>query len=630
MLKPFKTEHYLFGIILLVNVVLRFFDFSQWSLSNDELSALFRLRFDTFSALIHEGVKIDGHPAFTQVFLYLWTKIFGMSVFAIRLPFVIAGIAGSVYFYLFIKEFVNKNAALLSFTALTCSQLFVLYSQIARPYAIGFLFTMGFAYYWFRLIQEPNKKTNWLGFVLFGFFGIISHYFASMSIALLLLFGLVFLNKKNVKAYFISGFSISILFLSHLNITLYQLKIGGVSWLPAPTDTFIYQFFKFVANGDLRVEYFVLLFPFIALISKSFHFKLWRIYLLPLLFFIPYAIAYYYSIHKSPLMQFSVLIFFTPFLIAFFFSFFSSNSNPKVISLAVAAILIVGIYSLVFERDFYQKRAFADFKGVANSVSEWTKEKGLENTLLFSNSNNHEYLNYYYKLDGFQAKFDIQKFENPKNIIEARDLIKQSTKDYAIVSFANFPAPAEVYELVKQVYPETIARHKSFNSDASLFYKSSKARDTLFHVIPEMNLKWNVNWEMIDTNNLFEKSPSHHVAANAEYALTYVDSVGHIFKNGINHATISGFIKSPENITSSLVMSIERNGENLYWRNAELTDFRTNEGWNQFITVFAKPQDVEANDLVKIYLWNPKQSDFNVAKFNICTFGDSDYNYYDL
>ena len=70
-----RSNQWILLIILVISAVLRMYNFSDLPFTHDEFSALSRLDFDNFSALIHEGIKIDGHPAGVQVFLFYWTKI---------------------------------------------------------------------------------------------------------------------------------------------------------------------------------------------------------------------------------------------------------------------------------------------------------------------------------------------------------------------------------------------------------------------------------------------------------------------------------------------------------------------------------------------------------------------------
>lgn len=619
---------YLFGLILFVNVILRFYNFNSWSFTNDELSAFSRLDFNSFSDLFEKGVKIDGHPALVQVFLFFWTSIFGISEFSTRLPFVLSGIVGCVYFYFFIKDFVNEKAALLSFSAISLSQLFILYSQIARPYSMGFMFVSAFAFYWYRLLTQPRKKAYLIGFVLSGFFGIISHYFASMSISIMLMLGILFFKKHNFKQYFLGGLLICVLFILHINITLFQLKVGGVAWIPAPTENFIYIFWDFLFNNSSYWQYLIYLFPVIAIISRKFNLTQWRIYLLPVLFFAPYYIAYKYSISQSPVMQFSVLIFAAPFFIASFFAFFSEKSNIKLIGVLVVIILTSGSFSLLKERDFYNKRAFADFKGVADHVCEWTEEFGHENIIQFSNSNNPGYLNHYYNQNSTNVDFAIDQYTNGKQLGEARDLIQASNSEFAMVSFANVPAPKEFYELVKEKYPILVKQYKHFNSDVSLFKKGKNKRKTVFNIHAVGQKTWSANVAK-DTSNNENSTSSHLISDKTQFAFTYSDTIKNVFKKN-KTIVVKGNAKFQKSNKLILVLDISRDGENIMWRGFDIRDYEKKDEWFKFLFTYTKEEQVLDTDQVKIYLWNPEGAVLSVNDITIVNFEDSQYNYYDL
>ncbi|MBN2236346.1 MAG: hypothetical protein JW729_02230, partial [Bacteroidales bacterium] len=65
------------AILLLVAALIRFDRFWEIPLTYDELSALSRLRFNSFAELIQFGIKPDGHPAGVQLFLFYWTHLVG-------------------------------------------------------------------------------------------------------------------------------------------------------------------------------------------------------------------------------------------------------------------------------------------------------------------------------------------------------------------------------------------------------------------------------------------------------------------------------------------------------------------------------------------------------------------------
>ena len=58
----------IFLVVFLLGCVLRFYHFAEWSLSNDELSALSRLQFDDLASVIEKGVRLDDmHPIGVQI-----------------------------------------------------------------------------------------------------------------------------------------------------------------------------------------------------------------------------------------------------------------------------------------------------------------------------------------------------------------------------------------------------------------------------------------------------------------------------------------------------------------------------------------------------------------------------------
>ena len=70
-----KSATFVLVLILLFAAVLRFWNYFEIPFTHDEFSALFRTQFNSFSELIDKGIKIDGHPAGVQMFLYFWVKI---------------------------------------------------------------------------------------------------------------------------------------------------------------------------------------------------------------------------------------------------------------------------------------------------------------------------------------------------------------------------------------------------------------------------------------------------------------------------------------------------------------------------------------------------------------------------
>jgi hypothetical protein len=100
-------------LILMIGFALRFSVSITHSYTNDELSAINRLRYDSFSDLIEKGVKEgDMHPAGVQVFEKIWSSLFGTSELALRLPFVFFGTASIFLIFLIGSKWFNRKTGI--------------------------------------------------------------------------------------------------------------------------------------------------------------------------------------------------------------------------------------------------------------------------------------------------------------------------------------------------------------------------------------------------------------------------------------------------------------------------------------------------------------------------------------
>ena len=342
------------AIILLIGAVFRFYHLGYTSLSNDELSALVRTRFTSFSELIEKGVAVDGHPAFVQVLLYYWTKIFGDGVFAIRFPFAVAGIFSILFLYLLGKKWFSKATGLFAAAAFSTLEFPLLYSQTARPYIFSVLFVLMAAYFWTKVLFEnvidrnrKNKTHLLVAYILSMSACMYTHYFSFLMAAVIGITGLLFMTKENRKEYILSGAVILVLFLPHLSIFFTQLNIGGVGlWLGKPDENFLRNFISYSLNdSDLLFYLFfgICVASFIyfrkTLVITRYHwFSIgW--------FLVLFFIGYYYSVLRNPVLQTSTLLPGFPFLLLFVFSFIPEHSfNKKIIFSCLAVFTLVSGY----------------------------------------------------------------------------------------------------------------------------------------------------------------------------------------------------------------------------------------------------------------------------------------------
>lgn len=624
-----NLHHLLLYLVLALGVAFRINGFWDWSLTNDELSALSRLTVNSLSELIENGIKPDGHPAVSQIFLYYWVKLFGDSVFTLRLPFVLSGIGSLVYFYWGAKLWLNKKSALLATTVFACSQFLVLYAQIARPYTLGLFFVMAFNYYWAKQLFDKNTNAKYsFGFIIFAALGIMTHYFATLSIMLQLFLGIFLLSKNGVKHYLIHLGIIALLCLPHLSISLHHLQIGGLSWLPLPSSDFYGKFIQFSFNNSIIWMSLISLGLILPFISSSIHFKWKRVIVLLLLALLPFWIGYEYSTRHIPILQRSVLIFSFPFLLLVFFSLIGKKLKPQILITYFSLLLIVGIYSL-FKTNIFVEKPFANFKAVTESVSEW-KEKFGEDLMSFSNANDPFYFNYY--IDDSQKKtlFAINDFRHSQATLKAIDLIKQTEKEYLSLSFGVFPIPREVYEMARKKFPEIIEQKRYYISEALLLGRNNVQRKILFEAkaFDKPSKNWNYNNNNIVNKSLYSPPNALAIKENEEYPISYNARLGHLSSERNRWVNIEFDIKGQDSCNLMLVVDVKRAGESIFWRGHETKAFYKKGEWSHFMTVWERPTFVKDEDDISIFIWNLNQENCTLEDFSIRNFADSDYNYY--
>ena len=71
--KTWKKEQWLLIGIISVAVILRFWRFWDFDYVHDEISALTRMEYSSWSDFYHFGIELDGHPAGVHLFIKLIT-----------------------------------------------------------------------------------------------------------------------------------------------------------------------------------------------------------------------------------------------------------------------------------------------------------------------------------------------------------------------------------------------------------------------------------------------------------------------------------------------------------------------------------------------------------------------------
>ena len=165
------------------------------------------------------------HPAGVQVFMKAWSILFGTSELAMRLPFVLLGTCSIWIIYKIGKHYATEIA--LFSAAFWAVLLFpIIQSELARPYSPSLFFVLLSAFFILQLcFSQLNHKKIWLtslGLALSVAACMYTHYFAFLTVVFMALTALFWIPKKVLIPYLVAGLTAIVLFLPHLQITLYQ------------------------------------------------------------------------------------------------------------------------------------------------------------------------------------------------------------------------------------------------------------------------------------------------------------------------------------------------------------------------------------------------------------------------
>lgn len=478
------TDKVFLSVILLIAASLRLYHLDSVPFMHDEFSALSRTSYDSFSELIQQGIKIDSHPAGTQLFLYYMVKLFGWNEFWLKLPFALMGIASVFLIFKIGQQWFNTNVGLISAAFVTVSELFLFYSQLIRPYSSGLFCVLLFVYYWNRMLfidEKPSVKVC-VGFALSAFLSSQMHNFSLAQAGLIYLAGLLFLKKDNklqIKAYLLSGVVALILFLPTSPIFYHQLFVnGGIGgWLSMPKASFIIDFFRYSLNYSYLFIFgfiIIVIYPFIRGKVNNDKKILLRIVGLAL-FMIPFVLAFVYSKLKEPILQFSTLIFGYPFFIITLFSFYDDKKIKMLEkTIVIGFILLVGITSLIIDRQYYKQVYNQGFDSMA---AEMKKDMDCySDSISFVSFSNRTLMTKFYQ--DKEGVINNKLYDKSMDIYYYQEYLSKLNTKYIGIGLSDH---ADIsYEMITMMfYPNVLKECQWFNTKYLLLSKENIDNDMI-------------------------------------------------------------------------------------------------------------------------------------------------------
>ncbi len=589
MLKKSSRFDLLLIIITITGIILRFYNIGNLHFSNDELSAYSRTNYNSFSDLITFGVKPDGHPALIQIFLYYYVRFTGFNEFLIKLPFLITGILTIPLSFFVAKNFFNKTTGYITASLISTLQFSVMYSQLARPYITGVFFILASLYFlhYFTLNKKISQK-NVILYIIFAELSSLNHYFSLFTMLLLGIGGLLIVSKENIKKYIFANIIVLILFAPHLSISLHQLGLKGLNWLPKPNSNFFVNYILYYFNYCYILIFFIFGF-FIYNIIKNKRIKKVSIIFISISIIIT-AVSYFYSIYRAPVLQKSILIFVVPLFLMGVASF-TKNLNNKYNVIFSVSILIIGVLSLTLVRKHYKymysNKIYSVSKNISDDINSYKNDY---KAIVFVNK--PEYIKLYLKKFGTKP-YDkqiiyFQNFKNNKK--EINKIAQNSNCKFFGVATANTDGDIASIAGVKDLY-------KYFIKIDNYYFLLSKTKNKLIK-----------KSDIIDTV-FYSKNKFTDTSTKNEWISCFNYKMDSTIKSYNNLIFINAKLTCTDSSNKIMLVTELKNkeGKTLHWA---ASDYIT--GAN-FVHKFILLQDIKPKPYSnKTYLWNKSKSDIKL------------------
>lgn len=616
-LYPFKSSNYLgITLVLILAIALRIWDIHNLPFTHDEFSALFRTQFDSFNELIEKGVKVDGHPALVQVFLFYWVKLFGFSEVWIKLPFIFSGVASVWLTYLIGKNTFGHISGLLASAFLASSQFSIFYSQLARPYSIGLLFVLMAAFLLTRIIQTKKlSPKQGIGIALSFALAAYTHHFSMLTAFLLAISGL-FLVDKSIRIKYIAYLVASaVLYFPHLPILFAQLNIGGVeAWLAKPSLSFFSNFLSYIMHFSWWVAFvvFILLVIQIFLSKKQDDAQKRVTILFAIAGVMPMFVGYLYSVLVSSVLQFSVLLFSFPFLLLLLFSHMVSYKSWQN-GLMVFSVLLVNTFTLIVDRKHYRLLYESIYE---QSVKKLAQHNDPATTLLVLDA--HPKISPYY-FNKYKLKsplIRLDSIENEKELLSL--LLKDELPPTLMLGVMNY-TPPNFLSVLMQFYPKLLEAAHYVNGSVYTLVKSDSLNGNA------LQFDYTMDVFGIDKNKLMQDNDGiyYKVATEEEWPPALKIPLPEQAKTR-NILRITSEIKTRQNLENTLLIAeIKHNDSTLLWKATHATlylaDSLEQTKTRTLHLAFEVPELPVKNDSLhlQIYFWNKSLHDFEIKNYRI-------------
>ncbi|WP_435065124.1 glycosyltransferase family 39 protein [Halobaculum sp. EA56] len=166
--------------VVAVGAALRLFQLTDESVWLDEGIAYHTATRRSVPEIVF-GLAGGPNPPLYFLFLHGWVDLAGTSLFALRLPSAVAGVASVALTYLLGRRLYDRRVGLLAAAVLALAQFHLEYAQMARMYAILVALTLG-SFLWFVRYWEDGTRRAGAAYLLVTVAMVYTHTFALFTV----------------------------------------------------------------------------------------------------------------------------------------------------------------------------------------------------------------------------------------------------------------------------------------------------------------------------------------------------------------------------------------------------------------------------------------------------------------
>jgi hypothetical protein len=401
---------------------------------------------------------------------------------------------------------------------------------------------------------------------------------------------------------------------------LTHFSVGGLGgdggWLGPPGRYAIIEFLFYSFNNDWILVAYLMAIVFTALSLNKFQLDKKKIFFLSIILgLLPVLIAYFYSLFKNPVFQYSILIFGYPLILIGIASLIDFR-NAKYSKLVVALTTLLFFYSSTFSKKYYNTEQFAVFKDLVADVRDYTQKYGENNIEYTVNVIKPYYFNYYFGNDELKSKFVQYRCNDNSTYQELDSILQSSTKKYFLHAWSNNYHAPELEFRIRKYFPYLIKQDIHFNSGIYLFSKEMSDDKNISNVIFEEKNDFEKNYWNLDeklfklSDDAISGSRVSIVDSSLEYGATYTNSLEHIKLTNNKSLVVELKVKTskiPAIDKLMLVVEISSpSNQTKVWRNLQFEPFVKHENkWTSLYYGYKYLDNILPEDIVKIYVYNP-------------------------